>query len=505
MLSHPLLKIPLPTLTYDPRQSDHVQMFVPGLDERFQLPSTVSKGRAVTTVVDALRQMGATETEMAYFRLIADWTDRIAWHSRDRSLICWRRQCDLARALGMTERTARRIEKRLAAFGVIARTTAANGYRGRRSGQGSEDTPRAGLSLEPTLANYGAFAALNEMAAQDEAARRDLALQVQMSEQRVKLLVAHIRDDRSRFTAEATFAELRQAHRPTSLRTAEADALTRWQTRLLEVEDAVRCTLQTAGPPARSCADHIPESRPGSDNTPIQTPDRPRAPTPDPVENMGKTGENGTGKRAAPDKNVRCGGHPCPVPLQPRIDRTLYGCRTGPTAVEITHRTSKDPSERPIPVQELFQDPESGPKDVRQSQELPYEPAQDGVNTDIWNRLQAGGWRELVSEEALLYLEACSDYRDAITLLLKDLKIHVSAFSEARRVLGEPVAVLALLVIDRNRYHPTAPVRNPGGALRAFVRAARQGNLNLTRSILGILERSRAGRQEKGSRSPMPV
>ena len=59
------------------------------------------------------------------------------------------------------------------------------------------------------------------------------------------------------------------------------------------------------------------------------------------------------------------------------------------------------------------------------------------------------------------------------------------------------IAFLALLVIDRNRFHPVTPVINPGGALRAFTDRARRGELNLTRAILGIRERDRQGKQPK--------
>ena len=47
-------------------------------------------------------------------------------------------------------------------------------------------------------------------------------------------------------------------------------------------------------------------------------------------------------------------------------------------------------------------------------------------------------------------------------------------------------AMLAVIVIDRNRAHPTTPIQNCGGALRAFTRRHRQGELDLRASIFGI-------------------
>ena len=64
--------------------------------------------------------------------------------------------------------------------------------------------------------------------------------------------------------------------------------------------------------------------------------------------------------------------------------------------------------------------------------------------------------------------------------------------------MSEPLAFLALIVIDRNRFHPVVPVLSPGGALRAFTRKAQGGELNLTRAIIGIWERERQGKQPKG-------
>ena len=84
---------------------------------------------------------------------------------------------------------------------------------------------------------------------------------------------------------------------------------------------------------------------------------------------------------------------------------------------------------------------------------------------------------------------------------MRELGINVSAWLEACDVMGDGMAFLSLLVIDRNRFHPVTPVRNPGGALRAFTRRARHGQLDLGRAVLGIWERERQGRQPKGAES----
>ncbi len=69
---------------------------------------------------------------------------------------------------------------------------------------------------------------------------------------------------------------------------------------------------------------------------------------------------------------------------------------------------------------------------------------------------------------------------------LRDLGINPSAFEEAMEAMGWLRAMLAVMVIDRNRAHPTKPILSCGGALRAFTRRHRQGVLDLRASIFGI-------------------
>ena len=110
--------------------------------------------------------------------------------------------------------------------------------------------------------------------------------------------------------------------------------------------------------------------------------------------------------------------------------------------------------------------------------------------------------RALASDDVALWLDASRDWRDAIPHVLRELGANVSAWHDACDVMGETVAFLALLVIDRNRFHPDRPILNPGGTLRAFTARARTGELDLTRSVLGILERERQRRQPKGPSAP---
>ncbi len=120
------------------------------------------------------------------------------------------------------------------------------------------------------------------------------------------------------------------------------------------------------------------------------------------------------------------------------------------------------------------------------------------VNPEFRAWLTPEKLREMASDDAVLYLDALEDWRAAIPFILRERGINVSAWLDACDVMGEDIAFLALLVIDRNRYHPTAPIQNPGGAMRAFTQRAKDGKLNLALAILSIIERGRQGRQPKG-------
>ena len=81
------------------------------------------------------------------------------------------------------------------------------------------------------------------------------------------------------------------------------------------------------------------------------------------------------------------------------------------------------------------------------------------------------------------------DLVDAAHDMLPFLGINYSAWTEAAQLMGPEGAAVCVLIIDANQDHPTAPVRNPGGALRAWTRRARAGRLNLVGSLIGLSRR----------------
>ena len=134
----------------------------------------------------------------------------------------------------------------------------------------------------------------------------------------------------------------------------------------------------------------------------------------------------------------------------------------------------------------------NGPKKISEKKAEPFDA---GVNDEFMACLTVDRLRDLASEDMRLYVDHAPDRGEAPTLSdidwavlqrLRDLGINPSAFEEAMEAMGWLRAMLAVIVIDRNRAHPTRPILNCGGALRAFTRRHQQGALDLRASIFGI-------------------
>lgn len=449
---------PVACATYDPDRWMEVQSFVPEANHHSRLPDGVNKHQAINTVCAALRLIGAAEKDIAAWRLIADVTDRQAWTAPDRSPVNWRRQCDLARALGITDRSMRRIENRLAGYGVLARMTADNGYRGRRSGQPYGAPISCGLSVEPAIANYRALAGIVEEAEIAEEARKQKALEARTARRRVGILVGCLDDIEMRHWAKGRLDELDEALRPASTRVASHVDLSAWLAALVALEREIRDAMTP-----------FPEPDGSLEAGPVPATEQPRTQAAAPAgREIGATAEERPGDivanqpdmSGAPDSGVRC--H-----IQPVQESNCIQGENGqaPTAPQHRHR------EPPGPIAGMTLD-------------------------DL---------RTLASDDMAFWLDATDDWQDAVPQVLHQLGINASAWHEACDAMGPARAFLALLVIDRNRYHPKRPVESPGGALRAFAAKAREGGLNLAGSVAGIRARTRKGLQPKGpDRSPRP-
>lgn len=81
------------------------------------------------------------------------------------------------------------------------------------------------------------------------------------------------------------------------------------------------------------------------------------------------------------------------------------------------------------------------------------------------------------------------DLVEAAHALLPELGIHKSAWWEACQVLGRNGAAICIMIIDQKAQSPDQSVRNPGGYLREMTARAKKGELNLHRSVFGLLRR----------------
>lgn len=80
----------------------------------------------------------------------------------------------------------------------------------------------------------------------------------------------------------------------------------------------------------------------------------------------------------------------------------------------------------------------------------------------------------------------------AAAMLRPALGISPSAWDEATEEMGDFTAALSLLVIDARRFDPVRPIRSPGGMLRAFTANHKAGTLNLSGSLIALIERARS-------------
>ena len=86
-----------------------------------------------------------------------------------------------------------------------------------------------------------------------------------------------------------------------------------------------------------------------------------------------------------------------------------------------------------------------------------------------------------------------NDIVDAAYGLLPTLGISKSAWIEACMVLGRDGAALTIMIIDRKAQDTSNPIHSPGGYLRGMTEKAKKGELNLHRSIFGLLKKREDG------------
>ncbi|MDE3120564.1 MAG: hypothetical protein KGK00_02215 [Paracoccaceae bacterium] len=394
-----------------------------------------TKARYIQTVVAALRLMGANSTHIDVYRTITEPTDHRDWESEDPCPINYRLQVDLAKQHHMTERHWRRIERQLAKWGVIERATADNGYRGRHR-VGERDI-RLGISLKPSIDNMPYFEGLLAQDRFHEDERRAAMWTARATRKRVLSKIAELEPDVAA-SFQRRMDEIDTICPPGSKRQASIDVLTAFRLALCSLEEAVDSALE-------------------------------RSVVTDAVFYE---------MSAAPDSNVRSY-------IQPTTPRKPVDCN----AQGSFERTPGKPGEAGITA--------SPPKGDDDCLENKHGGAGGERKSDLPQHLTLDRLKSTASEDFAMYLDAYPHPEDATAAYLREIGINVRAWEDAVEQMGWADAFISLVVIDRNRFHPTSPVISPGGTLRRFTELHRKGRLSLVRSLIGIWERDRMGTQPR--------
>lgn len=405
------------------------------------------RARVVATVKAALRACGANGTVVNVYDLIADNTDRRDW-TDDGTPVCFREQSDMAAELGISERQFRRVEVWLEEFGAIERATADNGYRGRRRSENGRGV-YAGLSLRPSLKNTALFETLYVEARlrQDQRSRR--RLEIRVLRRRILTLISLLPPDT----------------RPM------------WERRFDEVESQLPLV-------ARPHADQAClESLHGSMYDLMAA-----------LDDLLKAGDNLTNPMS---QNVISSPEMSGAPdIQGRshIQHT-----TEPHVFCNANATLKVPAGMPAEASKY----DRAANAARFCLENKHAGCDAAINPEIARLLTPTRLAEMASEDLGHYLDAYPDHIEAMQAYLGACGVNPSVWSEAVAVMGEHIAFVAALVLDRNREHPSRRVENLAGALRGLTAAARAGKMNLTRSIIGLWKREEDGSQPRPKRQLM--
>ena len=367
------------------------------------LPEGWTKSSLLKLVCGIAHRIGLNATDVMVLQRLAQKTRAPDYTDPSRSPICFERQIDMAGSIGLSAPQWRKIEQKLERLGLIARETAANGYRGRVSGSlGLESC--AGVSLEPLIARQSDLQVIE-------------AQQIEMTE---RLALCRLEITKARREIQHLEAGLGD-HSIIAVLTEER---TTW------VSPRGYGTLEKAEEHLGTLASL--------------------------VERIREINQSMVKMIGVAITDERC--H-----KQYTTENLLESCGT-PTGVE-------------------------GSRDKK------CEAPDAGVNDEFIGCLTVAKLRDLASEDLRLYIDhapggdgtpTLSDIEWAVLQRLRDLGINPSAFEEASEAMGWLRAMLSVMVIDRNRAHPSKPIRSCGGALRAFTRRYRQGGLDLRASIFGI-------------------
>lgn len=394
------------------------------------LPSEYSKTALLNLCAKVAKPLGLTPTDVCVLRRIAEKTRASDYFAEHVSPICHERQIDMASEIGLSAAQWRRIETKLERLGLIARTTAANGYRG---GCASADGTRirAGLSLEPLIER---LEALEQLKAELETAKkREDGYRLEISMYRRRLTrVAEAHPDHP-ITREIN-ASKASWRRPRNYRSLPALAEHFWALQEL-VENTADLDVNESAWYAN-------------------------------MSGAARTSERCHIQNTTESKKVICS------PTSNEDQSISTACKQADIDLD-----TAEPS---------------GPADCLEKKDV-APTAQS--NSQFVQTLTLDKLIALASDDMQLYIDVPAYHvipgtfdalEYAVHKRCHEMGINVDALNAAIGSMGELIAYLCVIIIDRNQQHPTSPIKNPGGALRAFIAAHKRKELNLAGSVFGI-------------------
>lgn len=172
------------------------------------------------------------------------------------------------------------------------------------------------------------------------------------------------------------------------------------------------------------------------------------------------------------------------------IQENTYELKSVNCNASIHKRTSGKPSEIDFDVAE--------PTGSANCLEKKNEAATEAFKSKFMSSLNPQKFFELASLDLQMHITARRGDRERVRMLdiveaVEDIKPHLGinhdAWVKAAQCMGPEGAAICVLIIDANREHPTSPVANPGGALRAWTRRFQSGELNIVGSLIGLARR----------------
>ena len=354
------------------------------------------------------------------------------WQSPDRSPVCFRPQCDLARDLGKTTRAVHADEKALEAAGLLIRDLCNDGS---RSATLLADGSRRGLCFSPLIELAPALLALRAEIQAEARACTCLRLECSAARRAVRELL-----DRAAAAGVSAdeLAPYRQTYEAWPRRYAAFSKADEFKSHRDEAVDLahrlrelVRMSVKTSGVEA-------------SELPPIIQP----------TTNL----------------NLEiCSGSPAnDRPARKRADASLSAGRANAL-------------------------PDCREKELGRPDALGNPHDLSWVTPNFMRSVASDDfafWLDGLAKEGSITADTI------LTVAIRrlpELGINPSAWDECVEVMGLFRAAMCVFVIDANRDHPIRPVQKPGGALRAFTRLHAAGKLNLAGSFIGLRERARNG------------